>query len=130
MACPTMASGVTERTRIHTNAPARPAAVGSDLSTTSSSAGAEILSVAAALSNAARTGSSACAEQRNGHWACIPLWLWLLQAYNQLLCVPPMHAPCNSKMPKTICKKYSNLSLQRAVLLLSEGQPYVKNMPC
>ena len=44
-------------------APAKPAAVGSDLSTTSSNAGPEMLSAAAALSTAARTGSSACMTQ-------------------------------------------------------------------
>lgn len=65
--CPPMAPGITERTVTQVSAPARPAAVGSDLSTTSSSAGAEMVSAAAALSNAPRTGSSACVQQPNSH---------------------------------------------------------------
>ena len=71
-------------------APARPAAVGSDLSTTCSSAGPEMLSAAAALSSAARTGSSACVKQPYDHTAYTHQRLWPLQLdNNRLLCLRP-----------------------------------------
>ena len=126
MPCPTIPQAyLKEHSQLY--APARPAAVGSDLSTTSSSAGAEMLSAAAALSKAPRTGSSACVKQPSSDAHRCDNGCY--RQTTRSLCVLYMHEHFNSVEPNLPVSRHWWLCLV-AMFLLSDGQLNDNSMLC